>query len=131
MSIIHSYHKKCKARKPTKADKELAEQWERLVRSHQKPLEQGVKVRGRLPGPSMKALVKPQYTGQAQRPRPEDPPAPSLPMGHGGTKPAIDPIASEKRALKARVGQEFNKAGLTYLTDDVLAEQKTGNHRRR
>ena len=56
---------------------------------------------------------------------------PSLPMGAGGTKPVVDPLAEVKQKLKANVGQVYNKGGPQYLSDADIEEQKTGSHRRR
>jgi len=134
MAIIHPHHKKRRPRKPTEAERKLRAEWERIVASHAKPLEGGVKAKGKLPSVTgAKVLTKPSLTVKPVRVRPDDAAlVPSLPMGIGaGTKPAVDPIGAEKHALKARLGQIYNKGAPQYLTDADLAEQKTGNHRRR
>ena len=130
MAIIRQQFKKAKKRKPTEAERKLRDEWDRILQSHSKPLDQGLKARGKLPGTGAKTLVKPQYTSKLPEKSP-DQKLPSLPMGYGGTKPAIDPLAEAKQSVKARTGQVYNKGGVQYLTDEDLKEQKSGSHRRR
>lgn len=132
MAIIYQHPLKRKKRKPSAEEQKLRKEWERLLQTHSKPLEGGKKVRGSLPkakpvGRQTQVLLQ---TPMAH-PRGPDPKLPSLPMGLGGTKMAIDPLAGEKHALKTRVGQVFNKGGPQYLSDDDIAEQRTGSHKRR
>lgn len=122
--------RRAKPKKLTKAQQALADQWERVKAQHAKPLEQGAKGRGRLPGPGTKLVA-----AKAQaKPRPRldaGPLVPSLPMAGVATVPTCDLLAPEKQALKSRLGQSYNKGTVQYLTDDELAEQRSGSHRRR
>lgn len=55
----------------------------------------------------------------------------SVPMGAGGTAPYDRDLEEAKRLLAGRTGPLYNKGGYQYLTDDDLAQLKTGSLRRR
>lgn len=131
MTIIHPHHKKRKPKKPSKEELARRAEWDRIVKSHAKPLEMGRKSRGTLPGAKLDLIKIP--VGKTVTVRVIDPTLkpPSLPMGSGGTKPAIDPIAIEKRELSGRVGQIYSKGAPQYLSDEDMKEQRSGSHRRR
>lgn len=112
---------------PTKKEKELADSWAELMKKHSKPLERGAKAKG--------------VSILAKKPKPVrlDPsdglsigPLPARYLIGSGTKPKEDQsLIDAKRNMAHRVGQSFNKGGLSYLTDDEMKEQTTGAHLRR
>jgi len=128
MAIIKQYLGKKKKRKPTAAERELAESWEKLKLQHAKPLERGSEARGKLAGTSQHKKQKHEPAIPYKRLTPD---IPSLPMTGAATKPIADPAAAEKHAMKARAGIQFNKGGIQYLSDLDMAEQRTGVHKRR
>jgi hypothetical protein len=111
---------------PSKKERELAASWEELMKKHSRPLEGGAKAKG--------------VSILAKKPKPVrlDPsinpsgPLPARYVVGSGTKPNEDQsLIDAKRSIAHRVGQSFNKGGLSYLTDDELKEQTTGAHLRR
>lgn len=131
MTIIHPRTKRSKVPN-TAANRKLAEDWEKLKAAHTKPLVKGAIANGI----KIKSKTK-QVPVLLTRPKLEvaEPPKKVLPIpltNHTpGTKPAVDVLSSEKHALKARVGQVFNKGGAQYMTDSDLADAKAGLLRRR
>ena len=115
-------------RKPKVVDKnlqrQLQESWDRILQDAAKPLEHGAVAKG----VDIQGLVQLRKPVISVKPKPR---IPSLPMGAGGTKPAVDPLADEKRAMLSHVGQVYNKGGPQYLSDADIEEQRSGSHKRR
>ncbi len=109
----------------TKAQqRQLDAEWQKLLKSHSKPLERGHKAKG---GGSILVLPtesQSPFTRPTERPK-------SLGTFGAATVPVIDPLKSAKDNLKSRTGQLYNKGGIQYLTDADMLEQKTGSHKRR
>lgn len=116
-----------KKRKPTAAQRELAAAEARMLEAHSKPLTSGRKYGGStvVEDKMSSPVVAGPYIRPASVPKP-----PPAPVGVA-TKVVCDPLAAAKAGLASRVGQAYNKGGLSYLTDDELAEQRTGAHKRR
>lgn len=104
-------------------NRELKESWEKLLIESAKPLEQGAKAKGVVVD-GIVQVKKPVVTVLQKR-------IPSLPMGAGGTKPVVDPLGEAKDKLKSHIGMVYNKGGLQYLSDEDIAEQRSGTHKRR
>jgi hypothetical protein len=135
MSIIRQNFKKVKAKKPNAKQRELDADWQRMIASHSKPLERGASVRGNLPDVKVKKRKKYKEPVTDFDPTPAPVvrvlPPPSNPWA-SASKPQDDAtLRAAKDGLKHRIGQSFNKGGLQYLTDDELAEQVAGAHKRR
>jgi hypothetical protein len=114
-----------KKRKATKRNPKLDAEWEALLKRHANPLQKGAKANGVKVARLLQPVVAPVEQPKERKKLP-------IPNNqNAGTKPIVDPLASAKDQLKARVGQSFNKGGLSYLTDDELEEHKQGLHRRR
>lgn len=116
--------RKSKPRKPNARERELAAEWDKMMAAHSKPLGKGRGVQ-----PSKITVGSPVVTAAAPRVASVKISA-STPLGVA-VVPVVDPLHVAKRDLRGRVGQAYNKGGLQYLTDDELAEQKTGSHKRR
>lgn len=112
---------------PSKKERELAASWEELMKKHSKPLERGAKAKG------VSILAKkPKLVSLGPSGGVSTGPLPARYLIGSGTKPKEDQSLIEaKRSMAHRVGQSFNKGGLSYLTDDELKEQTTGAHLRR
>jgi hypothetical protein len=132
MKIIYERKKKQKRHKPKAIDRQLAADWIGLLAKHGAPLEKGAKSCGSLPGigtlspdgrPLNLTCIAPYKRFNKE--------IPSLPMQGVATKPSVDILRDAKRQLAPRTGLGYNKGGLQYLTDDELAEQRTGVHKRR
>jgi len=110
--------------KPQAKERQLSKEWQDILKRHSAPFGKGrasVAFEGKLLSPVVTTPVT----------RLDHRALPSLRMEGVATTPAVDPLSEAKSALKWRVGQAFNKAGPSYLTDDELEEQRGGTHRRR
>lgn len=129
--ILYEKRKKRKARKPNATERQLQADWERMMKQHAQPLVKGAIANGVKVKPK---ISKKEFTvltvAERAAPKSKDLPIP-LSQRQTGTVPVVDVLADAKHALKARVGISFNKGGLQYLSDDELAEQRTGSHKRR
>ena len=136
MGIIYGPTKRTKVGNPNAKQRQLDADWQAMLEKHAKPLERGAVSNG--------FVVKAKTNKQKRLEAREAAAAivakstlrdsiryPSLPMKGNATKPVVDPLAEAKRGLATRIGQAYNKGGLQYLSDDEMAEQKTGVHRRR
>lgn len=126
MGIIRiSDGRRVKRRKLNVAEqRDLALQWEKICASHARPLERGAQAKNVVVKPvkvKVSKAVKTKVVAPVHKPM----------ALFVATKPVVDPLAQAKRDLAPRVGQAFNKGGLQYLSDDDMAEQKTGAHKRR
>ncbi len=123
--------KKRKPSKKTAAQRKLDTDWEAMLKAHAKPLEKG----GKANGIKVAVKAKPKFEFKLGPVEPDRPIEKKLPVPLSqklaGTLPITDPLAEAKHALKHRVGQAYNKSGISYLTDDELKEQRTGSHKRR
>lgn len=124
MAIIYQPVKR--TRKSNAQTRELDDAWENLKAAHAKPLERGCINRG-TKAPKLNNKQK----RAAKRAAAAEPTIPHSTSFGTATVPVNDPLAEAKRNLASRVGQSFNKGGLQYLTDDEMAEQRTGAHKRR
>ena len=108
----------------TRKQRELDASWEDILKRHSKPLERGAKAKG------IKVVAKPNRNLQRSSDNQSQLLKAKYVIG-SGTKPAVDPLAEVKRQMAHRVGQAYNKGGLSLLTDDEMREQRTGAHLRR
>lgn len=127
MGIIYQTVRRTR-KKPDAKQRQLADDWEALKAKHSAPLERGHVNRGTTV-PKLTNKQKRELRRQQQALVVE--PLPHSTSFGSATLPVVDPLAGAKRELSARVGQSFSKGGLQYLTDDELAEQRTGVHKRR
>lgn len=122
--VSNSSRRKRKKQKPTAAQRDLAAAEAKMWAAHSKPLGASRTVTVETYEPKTPVVSGPYI-------RPNSVPKPvAAPVGNA-TKTVRDPLAAAKAGLAGRVGQAYNKGGLSYLTDDELAEQRTGAHKRR
>jgi hypothetical protein len=114
------------------ATRKLAQEWAAMVEAHSLPLERGAKAKG-VDTTALTVKAKPLLSRVTARTVENlGYQIQSVRMNGAATKSTPTPeLAAAMKHVAGRTGAAYNKGGLQYLTDDELAEHRTGAHKRR